>query len=176
VREWITSNKGGLSAILASAVLLAVLFQFQGCSVYDVVKMPVPSDVQREVGTTPTIPVSEYPDVRREYLERTTRGVEKLDANYSDSVFWADLLASGVELGIDVGSAEAATLPGGALLTTLIAGVGGLMLRKPGDDKRIKQAELKAQLAEQARAEAKRLLEEKIASYKAGRESVTPTN
>lgn len=164
--DWIKANKAGVTVIGIAAALLSGLWLIQGCSIYDMVKMPVPTKVQQTTGTAPTIPISEYPQVRQQYLENSAAGVEALDANYTDAAFWADLIASGINIGVDVGSAEAATLPGGALLTTLIAGVGGLMLRKPGDGKTIGQ--LKQDLADQAKAELKKIADEKMKSYNKG--------
>lgn len=164
--EWLKANKSGATVIGVAVALFVLLYVSQGCSVYDIVKMPVPTKVQATTGSAATIPLSEYPSIRQQYLENTTKGVEQLDASYTEQAFWADLMASGVSLGIDIGSAEAATLPGGALLTTLIAGIGGLMLRKPGDGKTIEA--LKQQLAEQAKAELERLAKEKMDSYNAG--------
>lgn len=175
---WITNNKAGLATIGSALVLFVALNYLGGCSggIGQWVKMPVPQEVQRVTGSPAIVPIDDYAKIRKDYLLKCAEGTEELDANYNDSMFWFELISIGVNTGVDVGTAYASTaVPGGGLLVGIIGALGGLMLRRPGDQKTLdeKEAEkqaLKEEILKQARDFAEKLKDEKIASYNKGKE------
>jgi len=86
-----------------------------------------------------------------------------LDAELADGAFIASLLASSINTGLDTALPGLATVPGGAILTTLLAGIGMWLVPRPGEAKRnaeqTKAAEDKGY--DMGRTEAMQLMNEK---------------
>lgn len=80
-------------------------------------------------------------------LEQTAaREMERFDAEIARGEQVADVLGSLLNLGISTatdaaGASGLGLIPGGSLLITAIAGLGGIMVSKPGTSKRLKEAE-----------------------------------
>ena len=138
---WLTQNKAGLSMFAVAVLVLVGLMSAQGCNLYDNWKMNVPTEVQKATGAAPRINLSEAPDLRTEYIEKTHKTLEAFDANYTDAAFFADLAAWGISLGLDTANQDGgAAFRGGAALVGVLTGLGGLMVSKPGDKKKAEQA------------------------------------
>lgn len=61
---------------------------------------------------------------------------DSLDAELADGSFIESLLGSAINTGLDTALPGLATIPGGAILTTLLAGLGMWLVPRPGDAKR----------------------------------------
>ena len=61
---------------------------------------------------------------------------DALDAELADGSFIESLLSSAINTGIDTAIPGLSTVPGGAILTTLLAGLGMWLAPRPGDAKR----------------------------------------
>lgn len=164
--DWLKSNKVGITIIIIAIGLIGVIAGMQGCALDDMVRMNNPRDVQQATSTPAQITLSAAPDIRADYVAKVERSLKQFDASYESAGLWRDLVASGINLGVVTGNGALAGLPGGAILTTLFAGFGGLMLRKPGDAQTIQG--LRDTLLVQNADYLKRLRQEKEDSYNAG--------
>ena len=171
---YINENKAGFGVLGLVLVLFFVMTQVSGCQggVSSWVKMPVSPKVQQVTGSVPVIPIKDYPKIRAKFLEETAESVAELDESYAASSFWADLIAIGVNTGLEIGAAEINTgVPGGGLLLGALGLLGGSLLRKPGDAKKL--SDYREELLVQARDFAEKLKQEKIDSYNKGKEDAS---
>lgn len=146
-------------AVFAVACGLIVLMSLAGgCSLDEIVKVDVPPNTRehyRDNLDTAVPPVITLRDARilREQGDRKFRESIKaqeadhlasndaLDAEIADGSFIESVLGSAVNTGIQTAIPGLSTVPGGAILTTLLAGLGMWMVPRPGDARRRKEAE-----------------------------------
>jgi len=80
--------------------------------------------------------VSDSSEVWSEWIAWVDRQSARLEAEIGQAQERAAVIRSLTEMGISVGQDAASTLPGGALISTGLALMGGLFLKRPGDRKR----------------------------------------
>jgi hypothetical protein len=136
--SWISGNKVSGSffgvAILAAFAMAGV----QGCSLGEWVQMRVPLAVQEQLQLPASIAVDHGEIVIADHKAAFKRSHGQLVQNYDDAMFWKDLAAMGVNVGIAQGQGILTTLPGGAIGVTLLGTLGGLFLSKPGERKKLR--------------------------------------
>ncbi|MFI4860960.1 MAG: hypothetical protein ACIAXF_09800 [Phycisphaerales bacterium JB063] len=144
------------------AGLLAAMALAGGCTLDEIVEVDIPPNTRAHFRDTldadvpPTLTLRDARILRAEGDRRMTRQVEAqladhaasneaLDAEIADGAFLESLLASSINTGVETALPGLAAVPGGAILTTLLAGVGMWLAPRPGDAKRqaeqAKQAE-----------------------------------
>jgi len=164
--EWMKHNKEGLVVVVGAILLIAVLAYAQGCAIEDMVRMTTTPKMQQVTGAAPVISVGDYPDVRADFVQSAAKELERNDAEYARQSFWVDFIRNSVSVWQPVAEAGAATVPGGTILTGLLFGAGGLLMRKPGDGKIIDQT--KQQAADALLQYQRDLAAEKMKSYNKG--------
>ena len=163
---WLKNNKAAAGFIASGAVVLAIIAGMQGCRISDMVKVRVPPNIQRVTGSAPVVTLTEAPGIRSDAITLQTRAIAQFDDSIQRGQMWSDFKAAGLNLGVVMGEGAVAGIPGGGLLTSLLFGAGGLLLRKPGDGKLIKTLESDA--LGQATAALEKLADEKRASFNKG--------
>lgn len=144
------------------ALLLTAMSLAGGCALDEIVTVDVPpttrAHFRETLGTQvpPTLSLRDARILRSEGDRRIEAQVkaqladhaasnEALDTEIADGAFIESLLGSAVNTGIEAALPGLAGVPGGAILTTLLAGVGMWLVPRPGDAKRqaeqAKQAE-----------------------------------
>lgn len=120
---------GALTVLLAASVLSA-------CQVEDLIKIDVPEDVAKAIGSEERIPVSRSSEAWEDWVAWVDRESERFAERIDEGQEVAGVIRSLTETGLQIGQDAASTLPGGAAIATVLAGLGGLFLRRPGDQKR----------------------------------------
>lgn len=128
----------GMILIACSVVFLLLASAVSGCQVEDFVKVDVPNGIAEATASEPTIPLSKadatFEDWKA-YVERNTRQfTEEIDRGAETAAVIRSITATGISV-IDGASS---TLPGGAIISTGLALLGGLFLKRPGEEKRIR--------------------------------------
>ncbi|MEM6260516.1 MAG: hypothetical protein AAGI37_19750 [Planctomycetota bacterium] len=144
---------------LAAAVAFGVFTLYSGgCSLDDTIQVRVPDKVQKDTGADPKVSLSEAPYVREQYVADFTRGLSQFDENYEDAIWFKDLIGSVVDSSIPLIDSALQGVPGGAIILSLLTGLGGLYVSKPGakDDMKKKVDEA----WDEATKEAERLIRE----------------
>lgn len=138
--------------------LLAALSLAGGCSVDEIVKVDVPPNTREhfrenlEVSVPPKVSLRDARILRSEGDRKFEESIKSqvadhaasndaLDAEIADGSFIESLLASSVNTGIEMAIPGLAAVPSGAILTTLLAGLGMWLVPRPGEAKRIKAVE-----------------------------------
>ena len=135
------------------ACLLTSMSLASGCSLDEIISVDVPPNTRThfrdvlETNVPPRLSLRDARILRSEGDRRLEASIKSqladhvasndaLDAELADGSFIESLLASSINTGIDTALPGLATLPGGAILTTLLAGLGMWLAPRPGDAKR----------------------------------------
>lgn len=138
---------------LTIACLLVAISLAGGCALDQLVTVDVPPNTRahfREKLDTPVPPTLSLRDariLRSEGDRRLRQRIEAqladhaasndaLDAEIADGTFIESLLGSTINTGVDTALPGLEAVPGGAILTTLLAGLGMWLVPRPGDGKR----------------------------------------
>jgi hypothetical protein len=148
--EAFKKNRPAAISIVAAMCVLLLGSVLSACQVDDLVKVDVPTGVATAIDSGERIPVSATDAAWEDWTAWVERESTRFADEIDDGKRTVGVLTSLAETGIRVGQDAASTIPGGAILGSGLALLGGLFLRRPGDAKR-----------EQA---------EKDAAYNAGRE------
>lgn len=142
-----------LTLWLMIACLLVAMSLAGGCALDEVITVDVPPNTrshfrdQLETSVPPTLSLRDARILRREGDRRLEQQIKAqlddhaasnaaLDAELADGAFIESLLGSAINTGIDTALPGLEAVPGGAILTTLLAGLGMWLAPRPGDAKR----------------------------------------
>jgi len=138
---------------LTLALLLIAMSLAGGCALDEIVHVDVPPNTRKhfrdqlDTNVPPQLSLRDARILRQEGDRRIEHAIkaqladhaasnDALDAELADGSFIESLLASSINTGIDTAIPGLATVPGGAILTTLLAGLGMWLAPRPGDAKR----------------------------------------
>lgn len=138
--EYVKENTTGVSILGFAAVAIIGITLLAGCTLSDLVKVNVPTAV-REVTNTKTnqVSLSQAPYIRTRYVNEITANLVEFDDNIEQASAFRDFAASLLNTGLSTGEGALAGVPGGAFLFTILGGLGGLFLKKPGTDALVQQ-------------------------------------
>lgn len=119
--------------IVAAISALAITSILSACQIQDLVRVDVPDGVQKAIEVEPRISVSDSGAAWEEWVAWVDRNSSRFSDEIDRGQETAGLIASLTQTGIALGQDAASTLPGGALISTGLALMGGLFLKRPGD-------------------------------------------
>lgn len=138
--DYIRNNKAGVSIMVAVFAIIIGMGIASGCSIDSMIKVSVPPKVQEATNSPALVPLSRAPFVRKQYVNEVKLSLEEFDGNIREKSAFRDLAVSLMNTGAVAGRGALAGFPGGAMLMSVLAGVGGLYLKKPGTDTEINAA------------------------------------
>lgn len=138
---------------LSIACLLVAMSLAGGCSLDEMITVDVPPNTRThfrdrlDTNVPPTLSLRDARILRREGDRRLEQQIKAqlddhaasnaaLDAELADGTFIESLLGSAINTGLDTALPGLEAVPGGAILTTLLAGLGMWLAPRPGDTKR----------------------------------------
>jgi hypothetical protein len=136
VTELLKNNRTAAIWITCSVLTLLLVSAIAACDIDDVIRVKVPEGVAKSIEVEESITLAESDVAWDEWLAWVERQSSRFATEIDRGNEIAGVLRSLTETGIQIGQEAAATLPGGALLTSGMALLGGLFLRRPGDAKR----------------------------------------
>lgn len=142
-----------LTLWLMIACLLVTMSLAGGCSLDEILQVDVPPNTRShfrerlQTDVPPRLSLRDARILRNEGDRRIEASIkaqladhaasnDALDAELADGTFIESLLSSAINTGIDTAIPGLSTVPGGAILTTLLAGLGMWLAPRPGDAKR----------------------------------------
>lgn len=134
--EQLKENRRAAVLIAASVGVILLGATLQACQVEDLVKVDVPPDVAAAIDSEDRIAYSASLDAWDDWEAYVERESAKFARSIDKGAEIAGVLRSLSETGLQLGQDAASTLPGGALISAALAGLGGLFLRRPGDANR----------------------------------------
>ena len=140
------------------ALLLVSMSLAGGCSLDEMVRVDVPPNTREHFRThldtavPPELSLRDARILRQEGDRKWAETFEAIAADHqasndaldheiTDGSFIEGLIGSAVNTGVEAYLPGLGALPGGAILTTLLAGLGMWLVPRPGESKREKQAE-----------------------------------
>ena len=142
--SWIKSNGAGLFLVSVGAAFLTFAVFGSGCTLDQLIKVPVPQDVRAVTGSAQTVTLAEAPTVLAKYDAAHDASRQKFASSIEDATWLYGMGEMLVNLGVDAGGTALAGVPGGAIGVAILTGLGGLFLNKPGAKKRAKEDTEKA--------------------------------
>lgn len=135
--EKLGQNKKATAFIVSAVLVLLLASAVSGCAMDDIVQVDVPKAVAEAVQVDERISYADAVVAWDDWIAY----VERESARFSDEIDKGaeivGILQTLGSTGIAFGQEASAALPGGAMLSTGLALLGGLFLRKPGTDKEI---------------------------------------
>jgi len=138
MNEAFRSNPRAAWLIVAAISALAITSILSACGIQDLVRVDVPAGIQNAIDLEPRISVAESGAAWDEWTAWVDRNSSRFSDEIDEGQETAGLIASLTATGIALGQDAASTLPGGALISTGLALMGGLFLKRPGDKRREK--------------------------------------
>jgi hypothetical protein len=122
----------GIALIVAGVLFMALATACSGLDTGDFVRIKVDEPIRKAQGTAPTITLNESYRVLEDYV----RDGERFAADIQEAEERRAYLDSLVNMGAEIAVPVLGEVPGGAILTTLLFGAGGLLAgRKSGEAK-----------------------------------------
>lgn len=143
ITQAVKTNKIPTLCITLAAVVLLLASSLAGCNLQDMVNVRVPDGIQSAIGTNGKVPLSEADVKWAEWVAWVDRQSGEFSSQIDKGRETAAVITALTNTGIQFGTEASSTLPGGALIGSGLALLGGLFIRKPGDKKAIKRAEAK---------------------------------
>jgi len=134
--EELKTNRRASALLVAAIGVMLLATTLQGCKLEDLVKVDVPKDVAAAIKSEDRISYSDSPAAWDEWQAYVDRESSKFAKNIDKGAEVAGFLRSLSETGLKISQDAASTLPGGAVISAALAGLGGLFLRRPGDANR----------------------------------------
>tara|TARA_Y100001937_G_scaffold88533_1_gene119725 strand:- start:105 stop:632 length:528 start_codon:yes stop_codon:yes gene_type:complete len=119
--------------IVAAITALAITSILSACQIQDIVRVDVPAGIQQAIDLEPRISVSDSGAAWEEWVAWVDRNSSRFSDEIDRGQATAGLIASLTDTGLALGKDAASTLPGGAFISTGLALMGGLFLKRPGD-------------------------------------------
>jgi len=143
---WGRGSKVGIVLLVIAAFAVAGMVMIQGCNIGDMVKVHVPREVQKGIRIPSKITLNEYAMTMEQWIEHCERGTDRFaaagDRAYGIFNFMKTITTTG--LGMGTTALESSGIPGGTIISMLMAGGAGLMLKQPGAGREIQQAKEKS--------------------------------
>ena len=134
--ELLKDNRRASIAIVSSIGVLLLASVLSACQISDLIHVDVPKGVATAIDSEPSISVSDSSaawDDWQAYVERESRRfADEIDRGQE----FAGVIRSLTDTGLSIGQDAASTLPGGAIIGSGLALLGGLFLKRPGDKRR----------------------------------------
>ena len=139
MKDALKANKRAAITISSLVGFLLISATLSACQLQDMIKFEVPEKVQAAIDTEDRVPVSKSDQVWEDWQVFVERQNKRLAEAIGSAQEQLAIIESLTETGISLGQDAASTLPGGALISSGLALMGGLFLKRPGDKKREKE-------------------------------------
>jgi hypothetical protein len=138
IREFIDDNQTSALFIALSVIFVAVVMSAQGCDVKKMIKVDAPRAVVVATAETPEdvdrdITLAEAEDIWADWQTYVKSNTERYQRAVKDANDRYVIISSMIDLGLEQASGPLSTIPGGAVVLSLLTGAAGLFLRRPGD-------------------------------------------
>lgn len=138
MKNWLNENKYAIGMFGLAAVTFVLMGVAQGCNVQSWVPFHPPVEVAQALDLPEgKMTLAEADKVWKDWGYYVSSNTEALKVAVEDSNRMYDFISSMLNTGLGVIQGAAPSFPGGALILSLIAGGGGLLMKRPGEDKRV---------------------------------------
>ena len=137
MKVWIKNNRWSLTLFASAGVVMVFGLAASGCQMSDLITVDVPKDVKEATDTEGSVSLTQLPDVWDDWEAYVKRNTDRLEASTERSYELLGFINSATDMAITAAGGAAPAFPGGAILVGLLSGGAGLLLKKPGTDRKI---------------------------------------
>jgi len=136
IKQFAGQNKRATAFILLATLALLLASAVSACGIEDLVRVDVPKKVATAIDVEQTISYSEAEVAWEDWIAYVDRESDRFGKEIEKGAELVGILRTLGDTGIAFGQDAASAFPGGALLSTGLALLGGAFLRRPGDAKK----------------------------------------
>lgn len=138
MKDWLKNNKYAIGMFALAGAGFVLMGVAQGCNMQAWVPLAVPPDVAQSIDLPEgKVTLAEANKIWSDWNHYVSSNTEALKVAVEDANRTYDFIASLMNTGMGLIHGAAPSFPGGALILSLLAGSGGLLLKRPGEDSRV---------------------------------------
>lgn len=125
VLDWFRNNSAGASILGVALALMVMGTVMKGCAWEDMIKVPVPREIQKAQGVPATVPLSEATRIFQAQTDAMQAFAKSIEGGYKLMGTLQSFFTAAIS---QVGTA----FPGVGMLLPVLMGVGGVFIKGPG--------------------------------------------
>lgn len=139
IKSYIKDVPGIVTALVFIVIGFASLMILNGCNLASLVQVKVPSEVREAVAVPAdeAVTLDTVDMVWEDWIAYVNTNTRKFESALSDANERYAVIRQLTDIGVNAASQEISGLPGGAVLMSMLSLVGGILLKRPGEDARV---------------------------------------
>jgi hypothetical protein len=135
--DWLKDNKGAAYLAVLTVAVFAILAAMQGCDLRSKIVVKAPSDVLAAVDVDEPMTLAEAEAAWEDWAQWVDTRTRQFQRAINDAEDRYARIEALIDLGIGAANEAAGGVPGGAFLVGGLSLLTGLVLKRPGEDKRV---------------------------------------
>jgi hypothetical protein len=139
IKNYLKEVPHALFVILILVVAFGALTVLQGCNLASMVQVAVPPQVKEAVGIAPDekVTLDEADMVFSDWVAYVESNTRKFEGAIEDANERYAVIKQITDIGVGVATENVGGVPGGAVLLSVLSLIGGIFLKRPGEDARV---------------------------------------
>ena len=138
IRDIINENQTAAFFISLAILFTAIVLSAQGCDIKKAIKVDAPKAVVIATAQVPEdvdrdITLAEAQEIWEDWQAYVKTNSERYQRAVQDANERYVVITSMIDLGLESASGPLSTVPGGAIILSLLTGAAGLYMRRPGE-------------------------------------------
>jgi hypothetical protein len=135
--DWLKDNKGAACLAVFTVAVFAILAAMQGCDLRSKIVVKAPSDVLAAVDVDEPMTLAEAEAAWEDWAQWVDTRTRQFQRAINDAEDRYARIEALLDLGLAAANEGAGQIPGGAFLVGGLSLLTGLVLKRPGEDKRV---------------------------------------
>jgi hypothetical protein len=135
--DWLKENKSAAYLAALTLAVFAILAAMQGCDLRSQIKVKAPSDVLVAVDVDEPMTLAEAEAAWEDWAQWVDTRTRQFQRAINDAEDRYARIEALLDLGLAAANEGAGQIPGGAFLVGGLSLLTGLVLKRPGEDKRV---------------------------------------
>jgi hypothetical protein len=135
--DWLKDNKGAAYLAVLTVAVFAILAAMQGCDLRSKIVVKAPSDVLAAVDVDEPMTLAEAEAAWEDWAQWVDTRTRQFQRAINDAEDRYARIEALLDLGLAAANEGAGQIPGGAFLVGGLSLLTGLVLKRPGEDKRV---------------------------------------
>jgi len=139
IKNYLKEVPHALFVILVLIVAFGAFTVLQGCNLASLVQVAVPPQVKEAVGISPEkkVTLDEVDMVYTDWVAYVDSNTRKFESAIDDANERYAVIKQITDIGVGVATENVGGVPGGAVLLSVLSLIGGIFLKRPGEDARV---------------------------------------
>ena len=135
--DWLKDNKGAAYLAVLTVAVFAILAAMQGCDLRSKIVVKAPSDVLAAVDVDEPMTLAEAEAAWEDWAQWVDTRTRQFQRAINDAEDRYARIEALLDIGLAAANEGAGQIPGGAFLVGGLSLLTGLVLKRPGEDKRV---------------------------------------